>query len=65
MTTTEINTMNVQLAGAQGDSVVVMIPRNVMTPDEALLHAAWLVQIADVLDPEHSFDDYLQAVRNT
>ena len=42
----EINTSNDQLVGVQGGKIVIMLPRRVMTPQEALRHAAWLVCLA-------------------
>ena len=65
MTATEIDPINVQMVGSRGDQVVVNAPHTVMTPDDALRHAAWLVQVAEVLGAEHTFDEYQQAVRNT
>jgi hypothetical protein len=62
---TEIDTTNRNLVGWQGTrSVVVLQPRVQMTPDEALVHAAWLVAIAEP-NASHSFADVLEAVRNT
>jgi len=44
----EINTTNDQLVGKQmgEDLVTVAIPRNIMTKEEAIRHAAWLVILA-------------------
>lgn len=50
-----ISTANDQLVGIQGDDVIVMRPKQRMTQDEALRHAAWLVAIS-----EKSFDEFKQ-----
>jgi hypothetical protein len=43
----EIDTGNSQMVGARADHVVVVMPRDWMTPTEALVHAAWLVTVAE------------------
>lgn len=53
---------NQQAVGVQGDKIVVLIPKFVMSKQEALAHAAWLVALADDKD---EFSQYLEAVRNT
>lgn len=50
---------NHQLVGVLGDDIIVMLPWKRMTKHEALLHAAWLVTLADDAD---EFDDILDAV---
>jgi len=57
-----IDTANAQLVGVQGNLIRVMMPKTVMTKEEALVHAAWLVSMA--CDDER-FKEILQAVRNT
>ena len=57
-----IDTANAQLVGMQGNLIRVMMPKTVMTKEEALVHAAWLVSMA--CDDER-FKEILQAVRNT
>lgn len=57
-----INTNNNQLVGVYRDYIVVRAPRTQMTKQEALVHAAYLVAIADDND---EFDAILEAVRNT
>ena len=59
----EIDTMNRQMVGRQGDDVVVMFPAARMTKAEALTHAAWLVALAD--DSGDEFPEVLRAVQNT
>ncbi len=59
-----IDTGNYQMVAQQGDGrVVVLLPKQQMTRDEALLHAAWIVAICA---PEHNeFERVLTAVMNT
>lgn len=55
---------NVQLVGVRGgDRIVVVAPRVHMTKPEALVHAAWLVALAEQTPGE--FDEILAAVRST
>ena len=61
---------NVQLVGGGDNSVVVIMPRQRMTRREALVHAAWLVAVAEGLDGQledtsTEFASILAAVRNT
>lgn len=59
-----IDMTNRQMVGLQGDgSVAVLLPKQRMTREEALLHAAWIVAICA---PEHNeFERVLTAVMNT
>jgi len=59
----EIGIANEQLVGAQGDQIVVAMPKQRMTRDQALLHAAWLVALAD--DEPPRFPAILDAVNQT
>lgn len=63
----ENDTPNYQFAAMQGDRVMVLNPKPIMTPDEARLHAAWLVTIAETIDPTEPeldrFHEILKAVR--
>lgn len=43
----EIDIGNYQAVGARGDQIVVILPKRTMTKEEALVHAAWLVAMAD------------------
>jgi hypothetical protein len=61
----EIDPSNRQMVGSQGEAVVVLFPNLVMTPVEALTHAAWLVAVSEVVDPSLRFADFVEAVRNT
>ena len=58
----DIDTGNYQLVGCGGEDILVMMPKKKMTKKEALLHAAWLVALADDND---EFGKILDAVRNT
>lgn len=60
----EINTINKQLVAGHGNRIVVMAPSLNMTPDDAILQAAWLVALAEP-DATHKFADVLAAVQNT
>lgn len=50
------------LVGVAGDAIVVLRPSSQMTKAEALLHAAWLVALAD---DNNEFSKILEAVQNT
>jgi hypothetical protein len=73
MPDTEIDITNTQLVGSQGDHVVVMMPQTRMSPSEALVHAAWLVTIAETVlyldgalaDDVPDFGELPNQVRNT
>lgn len=59
------DTSNRFFVGATGDHISILMPpppQGVITRQEALNLAAWLVAIADIDD---EFDDLLQAIRNT
>lgn len=57
-----IDTMNRQLVGMRGGTIVVMLPKQEMTADEAMQHAAYLVTLAE-MDADHTFEEYLKAVQ--
>jgi hypothetical protein len=59
----KVNIANSQLVGTDGDTISVMVPRQVMTKQEAMVHAAWLCTIADPMGD--AFDVILQRVRNS
>jgi hypothetical protein len=71
----EIDIGNYQLVGSHDGDVVVTLPKARMTPAEAMVHAAWLVTIAEAADllaaPRDGtwkplvFDDICYEVRNT
>jgi hypothetical protein len=61
----QIDTSNNQLVGMQGKTVIVAFPTAVMSPENALRHAAWLVAVAEAVAPELDFAAVLEAVRNT
>ncbi len=58
----EINTFNSQFIGLKGDEIVIALPKNQMTKQEALVHAAYLVVLAD---DDNRFPEILKAVQNT
>ena len=61
---TEIDTGNYQAVAVSGDGdhITVLAPRQKMTKAQALLHAAWIVALADA---DSAFAEILYAVRNT
>jgi hypothetical protein len=59
----EIDTFNRQAVGRAGPNVVVLVPRAVMTREEALVHAAHIVAIAE--ETEGQFARILEAVQGT
>lgn len=55
---------NAQAVGVNGlGQVTVLLPRHVMSHEEALVHAAWIVALADPAGED--FPRYLAAVRST
>jgi len=63
----QIETCNDQAVGVNGDAIVVLRPKQRMTPTDARRHAAWLVEMAAFVDPApvHTFKAIRRAVRNT
>jgi hypothetical protein len=63
VTAPEIDTGNDQLVGRSGAGTIsIMLPQRLMTRQQALRHAAWLVAIAD---DDDEFPAILAAVRST
>lgn len=58
-----METINDQAVAVQGDKIVIMLPKRVMTKEEALRHAAWLAVLADTTGDD--FEKVLEAIRNT
>ena len=62
-----IDIFNKQMVGGFGTGstakILVALPKQIMSKKEALVHAAWLVCLAE--DEEGQFDEILQAVKNT
>lgn len=58
-----ISPFNKFLVSMHDDLLSVMRAPTRMNRDDALELAAWLVAMADVLPGEHTFEDYLKAVR--
>lgn len=66
MADSEVDLMNAQMVGARSGLVTVAFPAPVMEPEQALVHAAWLVAVASNLDPTlPPFGEVLTAVQNT
>lgn len=65
----DIETINDQMVGVNGDDIVVLVPKQRMTPEEAIRHAAWLVAMCEPhmagQSAQQRFDDVYQAVINT
>lgn len=63
----EYETLNDYAVSVQGNEVIVMIPiMGRLSKEKALRTAAWLVCLADFLDPiEVRWEDVLKAVQNT
>lgn len=60
----KINTANKFMVGVQGKNIVVgMPPRVPISPDDAMLFAAYLVSMAE-MDTETKFEDVLEAIQN-
>jgi len=57
-----IETINDQMVGVHDSTILVISPKQRMTPEEALRHAAWLVAVVGDTD---RFQAILQAVFNT
>lgn len=61
----EIDTFNKFMVGVQRDNVVFIRPvPPVLSRSDALLLAAYLVSMAEILPGEGTFQDYLKAVEN-
>lgn len=62
-----VDTKNSQFVGLQGENITVLRPLQIMTPEEALVHAAWLVAIAGPQTEKglDGFKEILEAVSNT
>lgn len=58
----EIDTFNKFLVGMKGDNVTIMRMSPLMTKQDALLLAAYLVALAD---DDNEFAEVLKAVQNT
>jgi len=56
---------NAQVAAKNGDDVVIMHPLIQMSRQGALVHAAWLVAIADTSENFEEFRGILKAVLET
>jgi hypothetical protein len=63
----EIDVTNWQMVSLKGDEIIVMRPKVQMSPEQALVQAAWLVSMAEITDTrlEGKFQQYLDAVNNS
>lgn len=59
----DVSTMNAQGVGTNGETISVMAPTQMMSRDQALVHAAWLALLAD--DSRGRFAAILNACANT
>jgi len=59
---TEIDTLNKQMVAVNGGDIIVMNPRHRMSKPDAILHAAWLVALADESEDNADFRRVLEAV---
>ena len=59
-----IEAMNRYMVAENGKTLTVMLSVNEATPDEMLLHAAWIVTMAEPF-AERTFEEYVEAVRST
>jgi hypothetical protein len=61
----EIETLNKFFVAVGAGKVIIMRPpmQGALTPDDAMLLAAYLVSMAE-MDATHKFEDVLKAVRN-
>jgi len=55
--------INRQLVGVSADGLLVVRPQLRMTSEKALVHAAWLVALAE--EQEGQFQEILNRVKNT
>lgn len=61
-----IDVMNRCGVGMLGAQVRILMPTHRMSAAEARVHAAWLVAVAEAIDPDGTpFEEILVAVRNT
>lgn len=62
----DIDTLNRCAVGALGGQISILSPPRRLSPAEARTFAAWLVSVADAVDPDGvPFDQVLEAVRAT
>jgi len=61
----EIDTANKFFVGVRGRDVMLMKPvAGILTADDAILLAAYLVSMAEIQGPTNKFEDVLNAIRN-
>lgn len=59
------DTFNVQLVGARGNMIEIMLPKRTMTKEEALVHAAWIVAVADESLGNEKFFSILREIQSS
>jgi len=60
------STLNRFAVGSKGDEVVILIPpKHPLSREEALVLAAYLVTVAEIITGPESFEDILKQVKNT
>jgi hypothetical protein len=57
-----VDTTNWQMVGVRGETIVVLLPKKMMTPEQALVHAAFLISLAD--PSGKLFPEILKQVQN-
>lgn len=62
--TEDLDVSNIHGVGVQGKDVVIVAPPHRMTPDEAMVFAAWIVALASI-GSTHPFSAYYARVSNT
>lgn len=61
----EGDVMNSQIVGDHEDAIVIQKPKLEMTREQALIHAAWIVALADKSKNFEEFRGILKAVLET
>ena len=62
--TEDLDVSNMHGVGAQGKDIVILAPPSRMTPDEAMVFAAWIVALAS-MHSTHPFSVYYDKVSGT
>ncbi len=62
-----IDTANYEMVGLNGERLVIMRPKMVMTKEEAYSAAAWLFVMAEMIDQDlgYSWEQLIQAIRDS
>lgn len=62
--TEDLDVSNIHGVGVRGKNIVVLAPPDTMTPDEAMVFAAWIVAMAS-MHSTHPFSVYYDKVSGT